>query len=427
MQIKLTHNNDTNVTLAIVADQETLSKIKETILRRLSKSVKVAGFREGKAPLEMVEKNLDPQMLQSEFIDQVLNHYYIQAITKENLRVVGQPEVNLKKFVPFTTFEFDVTVNVIGEVTLPDYKSITVPAKKATVTAEDVKEVVNSLRKRLAQKSPVERAAKEGDEAIIDFKGTDDKGEPVNGADGKAYPLALGSNTFIPGFETNVIGMKPGEEKSFTIPFPKDYGVKALQNKKVTFAVTVQSVNELVEPKADDEFAKQAGPFTSLQHLKDDIKQQLTLERQNEADRNRENEILQKIAEKTKVAIPDSVIDEQVQRLEEDEKQNLMYRGQTWQEHLDAEGVTEEEHRARNRKDAAEQVKIGIMIGAIGDKEGVEVTPEEIEVRIQLLKGQYTDKAMQAELDKPEARQDIAARLRTEKIVALVANSKSSK
>lgn len=427
MQIKLTHNSDTNATLAIVADKETLTKVKETILRRFAKSVKVAGFREGKAPLDMIEKNLDPQTLQSEFIDQVLNHYYIQAVTKENLRVVGQPEVNLKKFVPFDTFEFDVTVNVIGEVKLPNYKTITVPAKKAAVSADEVKEVIESLRGRLAERKSVERASKDGDEVIIDFKGTDNKGAAVNGADGKDYPLTLGSNTFIPGFEPNVIGLKAGEEKTFTIPFPKDYGVKALQGKKVTFAITVKSVNERALPKIDDEFAKQAGPFTSLAHLKEDIKQQLTLERQNELDRARENELLQKIASKTTVAIPDSVIDEQVIRAEEDEKQNLLYRGQTWQEHLDGEGVTEEEHRARNRKDAAEQVKIGIMIGAIGDKENVEITPEEVEVRLQLLKGQYPDPAMRAELDKPEARQDIAARLRTEKIVSLLTGYAAAK
>lgn len=427
MQIKLTYTNETSATLNIVADQETLTKIKETILRQLSKNVKVAGFREGKAPLEMVEKNLDPQMLQSEFIDQVLNHYYIQAVTKENLRVVGQPEVNLKKFVPFTTFEFEVNVTVIGEVKLPNYKTITVPAKKATVSADDVKDVIESLRKRAAEKKIVDRAAKDGDEVVIDFKGTDEKGKPVNGADGKDYPLTLGSDTFIPGFEPNIVGLKAGEEKTFTIPFPKDYGVKALQGKKVTFAVTAKSVSELALPKADDDFAAKVGPFTSLQHLKDDIKQQLTLERQNELDRARENELLQKIAAKTTVAIPDSVIDEQVLRAEEDERQNLTYRGQTWQEHLDGEGVTEEEHRARNRKDAAEQVKIGIMIGAIGDKENVVVTPEEIEVRLQLLKGQYADKAMQAELDKPEARQDIAARLRTEKIIALLTKDASTK
>ncbi|MCX6727766.1 MAG: trigger factor [Candidatus Saccharibacteria bacterium] len=418
MQIKLTRNSDTNVTLAIVADEQTLTKIKSSTLQNLNSSnLKIAGFRAGKAPLEMVEKHIDPQTLQSEFIDTVLNHYYRQAMIKENLRVIGEPTVDLKKFVPFTTFEFEVTVDVLGDVTLPDYKKIKLAKTEAKIDEAQVKEVVESLRSRLADKKEVTRAAKNGDEVTIDFKGVDAKGEAVNGAEGKDYPLQLGSNSFIPGFEPAVVGVKPGESKTFTIPFPKDYGVKALQGKKVTFTITANKIEELVLPKIDDDFASKAGPFETLKDLKADIKRQLTIEKQNELDRTYETELLRAIAKKTKVAIPDSVIDEQVDRAEQDERQNLVYRGQTWQEHLDGEGVTEEEHRTRNRPDAEEQVKIGIILGAIGDKEEITVTPEELEIRLQLLKGQYTDAKMHEELDKPEGRQDIAARLRSEKII----------
>jgi len=423
MQIKLTHNSDTNVTLTIVADSTTLAKIKESTLRKMNSSnLKVAGFRPGKAPLDMVEKNLDQQALQSEFIDTVLNHYYGQAMIKENLRVVGQPTVNLKKFVPFTTFEFDVTVDILGDVKLPDYKKIKKTKTEAKITTENVAEVIESLRKRLAEKNEVKRAAKDGDEVTIDFKGTDAKGNPVDGADGKDYPLLLGGNTFIPGFEPEVVGIKIGDTKTFTIPFPKDYGVTALQGKKVTFEISAKKIAELVLPKADDDFASKAGPFETLKELKADIKRQLGIEKQNELDRAFETELLREIAKKTAVAIPDAVIVDQVQRAEQDERQNLTYKGQTWQEHLEAEGVSEEEHRKRNRPDAEEQVKIGITLGAIGDAEDITVTPEELEIRMQLLKGQYTDPAMQAELDKPEGRQDIAARLRSEKIITLLTN-----
>ena len=422
MQIKLTHNSDTNVTISIVADLENLTKIKETIVRRLGSSVKVAGFRPGNAPLDLIEKNLDQQILQSEFIDQVLNYGYSQAVVNEKLRTVGQPEVNLKKFVPFTTCEFDITVDVLGEVTLPDYTKMKKVKPAVKVDAAQVTEVLTSLQTRMATKKSVDRAAKDGDEVVIDFKGVDDKGKPVNGAEGKDYPLTLGSNSFIPGFEPAVVGVKKGEEKTFTIPFPKDYGVAALQGKKVTFTITAKEISELTPPKLDDAFAEQAtnGQIKTMTDLKADIKRQLEHEKSNEADRAFETELLRDIAAKTKVAIPASVIDDQVMRLEQDEKQNLMYRGQTWEEHLKGEGVTEEEHRARNRKDAEEQVKIGIVIGAIGDKENIEVTPEELEVRIALLKGQYNDPAMHAELDKPEGRQDIAARIRSEKIVAKI-------
>lgn len=417
MQLKITHNSDTNLTINIIADSENLEKIKTAVVKKLGSNVKIAGFREGKAPIDLIEKNINPDHLQQEFIDQVLNHYYIQAISKEKIRVVGQPTVNLKKFVPFNTFEFDVTVDVLGVVKLPDYTKIKVKRPEVKVTEEQVKEVIESLRKRLADKKAVERPAKDKDEVLIDFKGVDKDGKAINGADGKDYPLILGSNSFIPGFEPALIGLKKGEEKTFTIPFPKDYGVAALQGKKVTFTVTIKEISELSLPKLDDDFASKSGPFKTLKDLKEDIKKQLTYEKQREEDRKYETEILRQIAAKTKVAIPDSVIDDQVLRLEQDERQNLIYRGQTWEEHLKAEGVTEEEHRKRNKKDAEEQVKIGIVLGAIGDKENIEVTPEELEIRMSLLRGQYTDPQMQAELDKPEARQDIAARLRSEKII----------
>ena len=422
MQITLTRNSDTNVTIAIAADLQTMAKIKDSIVRRLGAQVKVAGFRPGKAPQEIIEKNLDSQLLQSEFIDQVLNHYYTQAVIKERLRTTGQPTVNLKKFVPFTTCEFEVTVDVLGDVTLPDYTKMKKTKPSISVDTAQVKEVLTSLQTRMATKKSVDRAAKDGDEVVIDFAGVDDKGKPVNGADGKDFPLTLGSNTFIPGFEPELIGLTNGQEKTFTIPFPKDYGVAALQDKKVTFTITVKEINELTVPKLDDEFAKSAtnGQLNTMDDLKKDIKRQLLHEKTSEADRAFETEILRDIASKTKVAIPASVIDEQVLRLEQDEKQNLLYRGQSWEEHLASEGVTEAEHRERNRKDAEEQVKIGIVIGAIGDKEKIEVTPEELEVRIALLKGQYSDPTMQAELDKPEGRQDIAARIRSEKIVAKI-------
>jgi trigger factor len=165
----------------------------------------------------------------------------------------------------------------------------------------------------------------------------------------------------------------------------------------------------------DDDFAKSAGPFQSVADLKADIKKQLTAERQRENDQQYINDFLLKVAEKTDVAIPASLVEEEIERMEAEEKRNLTYRGQTWEEHLKAEGITAEEHRERQRDNAQLRLKNSLILGEIADRENISVTPEELEMRIQLLKGQYVDPAMQAELDKTENRREIHSRMITDK------------
>jgi trigger factor len=417
MNVTTTYTNDTTAEMNITCDAADLAPIKEHVLKELAGRVgSVPGFRKGKAPLAMVEKQLDPSLVQSEFIEHAINSMFMAAADQEKLRAVAQPNVELKKFVPYDTLEFIATLEVIGEIKLGDYKKVAVTPKKVTVSAKDVDEVLEQLQERQAKHNEVKRAAKDGDRVTIDFKGTDAKTkEPIAGADGTEYPLVIGSNTFIPGFEPELVGLKAGDEKSFDIVFPKDYGSKELQSKKVTFAITIHKVEASELPKLDDAFAAATGPFKTLVELKKDVKDQLTKERESEATREYENELITAIADKTTVAIPKSVVEEQLDRLEQEEKQNLMYQGQTWEEHLKAEGQTAEEHREKNWAPAELRVKAGLVLAEIAEKENIVVTPEELEVQIQLLKGQYTDEKMHAEIDKPENRRDITSRILTQK------------
>lgn len=416
MQVQKKNVSETKIQLTIVADENMLQEVKSLVLRRLARQVKTPGFRQGKAPISLIEKQVDQALLQSEFLDEAVNHMYVDALQSERIRPVDRPEVSIKKFVPFSTLEVEATVEAVGDIKLPDYKKIKVEKKTAKITAKQIDDVIESLRERTAERKEVTRAAKTGDEVVIEFVGVDAKTkEPINGADGKDYPLILGSNTFIPGFEDNLAGMKVGEEKSFDITFPDDYGVKALQKRKVTFTVTATKVNEIVKPKVDDEFAAKVGPVKTVAELKADIKTQMEAEQQQQTERDFESEILEKITDKAEVAIPKVLVDEEIARVELDEKQNLMYRGQTWEEHLKDEGVTEEEHFEQKRPGAEKNVKAGLVLTEIADKEGITVTPEELEVRLQILKGQYQDKQMQAELNKPENRREISNRLVTEK------------
>lgn len=427
MQVKTSNNSPTSLTLTFTVNEADLSPLRQAAVKALGKDVKLSGFRPGKAPQNLIEKNLDQGVLESQVIEQAVNKFYVAVLDKEKIRPVSRPEVSIKKFVPYSLLEFETKVDVIGKVTVPDYKKIKKVAPVVKLTEKDVTEVLETLKSRMAEKKDVDRAAKAGDEATISFKGVDAKGEAINGAEGKDYPLQLGSNAFIPGFEDNVIGMKPGDEKTFTLTFPKDYGVKALANKKVTFTVTVSKVQELVLPKVDDEFAKKAGPFKDLAGLKKDIKEQLTVERQQEANRDFEQLLLEEITSKSKVEIPEALVEEQLDASEREERQNLVYRGQTWEEHLKEEGVTEKEHRAKNRVKAELRVKASLVLSEISEKEGLDVTPEELDLRIQLLKGQYQDAKMQEELDKPENRRDIAMRMLAEKTIEKLVGYATSK
>lgn len=417
MRVERTDLDSTKAKLVISGDVTDMEPIKRHVLAHFRHRVQIPGFRAGSAPLAMVEKNIDQKMFLDEFMEHALNHFYTQAIKGQNLRPVGQPQVQLKKFVPFTDMLFEVETETIGDVSLPDYKRIKLSRTQASVTAKDVNDVIKSLQTRLAKREEVERPSKSGDELVIDFAGKDKDGKPVSGTEAKDYPLILGSESFIPGFEDNLTGVKAGESKEFKVKFPADYTVVVMRNSEVAFKVKVKKVNELEMSKLDDSFASQVGPFKTLAELKADVKKQLNIERQQQLDKDYENRLISEVVAQSKVAIPDSLIDEDINRMEDEEKRNLTYKGQTWQEHLKEEGINEQQHRDRQRPRAEERIKAGIILGEIADKEGITVAPAEVEARIKILKGQYQDEAMRAELDKPQARRDIEARLLTEKTI----------
>lgn len=420
MQITRIDNTSTQIKLLISASADELAPIKEQTVKRLGKDVKLPGFRSGKAPQALIEKNLDQNMLQNDFLDEAMTQLYAKATLQENIRPVTRPEVAIKKFVPYSMLEYEVTTEIVGNIKLPNYRNISVTQEKPVITTKDVTGVIDSLKLRMAEKKEVTRAAKSGDEAIIDFKGTNAKKEPIEGAEGSDYPLQLGSAAFIPGFEDNVIGLKPGAEKTFVLTFPKDYGAKDLAGKKVTFTVTLKKVNELVEPKADDAFAAKVGPFKSLEELKTDIKKQLTAEREREAEENYQDAVLRKLSEKTTMDIPDSLIKQQVIYNLDEIRRNLVQAGKTYEEYLKAEKKTEEAHKKELEQPAHEQLKASLILSEIAEVENITLEPEELNIRVQMLKGQYKDPAMQAELDIPENRRSIASRMLSEKVINFV-------
>ncbi|HUC95400.1 MAG TPA: trigger factor [Candidatus Saccharimonadia bacterium] len=406
--------------IKITADAAEILEKKDHMLRdHFASRVKIPGFREGKAPLNLIEKNVDQNVFQAEFLDEIINDLYSKAINQDKIKVVDQPKISIVKFVPFESLEFDADVSILGDVVLPDYKKIKLTKKsKTSVTQKDIDEVIDRIKKQVSEKKDVNRAAKLGDQVWIDFKGEDLDKKPVKGADGNDYPVVLGSKTFIPGFEDNLIGLKAGADKTFKLVFPKDYQLKALASREVTFYVHMIKVQELIEPVVDDALAAKVGPFTTVAELTNDVKKQLEFQKQSDIDKEYESQLLELIVAKTKLTIPESLITQEVDNRLKELKQNLTYRGQTFNEFLEQENTNEEDYLKNVIKpEALKRLKGSIVLSEISELETINLTNEEVDSRIELMKKQYSDPASVEEMAKPEFKREVASRMVAEKTI----------
>ncbi len=418
--------SSTKAELQLIAGAKEISDIKKLVVSELGRSIKVPGFREGRAPLNIVEKNIDGSTLQSHVLNDAVNRFVGEAMNAEKLRSVGRPNVTISKFVPYQELELKIETEIIGNIELPDYKKIKLAKPEVKVKTEDVNKVLDGLRTKEAVRIDVKRAARLGDEAIIDFEGTDIKThDKINGGSAKNYPLLLGSGSFIPGFEDEIVGLKPNEQKEFVITFPKDYGLAALRNRKVSFKVKVSTLNELKQPPMDDKFAAKIGPFQTMQELRSDIKKSLIDEQNATIERDYQNKLIQKISDGTTVDIPQSLIDEESANIDRDERQNFAYRRMTFEQYLDSEGINEEQYKKLIKDNAIKRIKTALILTEIAEGEGLTVTDAEIDENIAFLKKTYDDPKMQSELDKPESRREIWSKLLSEKVLALITNSAS--
>lgn len=421
MQLNTTYQNPTLAMLEITASSEELNSIKNKVLKSLSSEIKVPGFRAGHVPSEVVEKNIDSNRLQSVFLDEAINLLYQAAVKKEKLRPVDQPKVSIKAFVPFTQLELDFEVPTVGPLKLGDYKKHKAKLLEAKVSDKEIQTVLDNLAIRASDYKLVERKSQQGDRVWIDFVGKDSKGNPIERADGKDYPLILGSKTFIPGFEENLSGFKAGDKTNFTVTFPKNYGQADLQNKKVTFEVSLNKVEEVIKPDFNDEFAKKMGPFKSIEQLKADVQAQLQFEKDEASRRDYEAAVIKEISEKSSVELPQIIIDKQAEEMLGQFKRDLAAQGQTWPEFVKNLSKTEDEYLEEVIKPAAaERIKAGLVLSAIAEAEKLTVSESELDKRIMALKKQYSDAEMVKQLDKPENQQDIAARILSEKTIAFL-------
>lgn len=416
MKITVKHLSDTKVALTILVSKDELDAAEQVALTKLSKSVKAPGFRAGKVPSSVAAKYVNPQALAEQTLDDALSKAVSQAFVDEKIPALDRPQIDIKKYVPGQELEFVAEAEILPTVVLGKYKKMGIKKNTEKVTEKDISDVVDRMRKGFAKRVTVDRLAKRDDEVVIDFTGKRD-GVVFDGGSSKDYTLSLGSNQFIPGFEEAIVGHKKGDTFEVPLRFPGDYHAESLAGADVVFTVAIKDVKEIELPKLDDDFAKTAGPFKTLQDLKSDIKRELGLAKEREAVESFKDALVEKLISLSKVPVPDVLLSDQMKSIEQDMSQNLMYQGMTLDMYLKSKGLSKEDWLKTEVKSAAEKrVKAGLVLSELSKAEKITATDEELAAQINKYQEQYGNRSGQ-DFTSPEMQRDIANRLLTEKTV----------
>lgn len=419
MKTTIKHLSDTKIQLTISLDTKELADAEKVALSKLAKDVKVPGFRKGRVPIAVASKNVDPNVLQEKTLDNAVSKAVAQSFLDEKIQVLDRPTVEVKKYVPREMLEFTAEAEILPKITLGNYKKLKVTPEKVTVTAKDVDEIIDRMRQGVAEKKEVTRAAKEGDETIIDFVGKK-AGVAFEGGTGTDYALTLGSKSFIPGFEEGIVGKKTGETFDLELKFPDDYHAADLKGATVTFTTTLKSVKESVLPEVDDVFAAKSGPFTSADEMKADIKTKLTEQKEGEVREKMKDEFVKQLIAVSKVPTPEILVADQAKSIEQDFERNLTYQGLSIDQYLVTQKFKDKDEwfEKEVKPTAIKRVKAGLALAELSKIEKITATNEELEAHIELYKKQYANNVEALkQFDDPEVRRDIMNRLLTEKTV----------
>ena len=406
------------VALTIETSAEEFEAAVNKAYLKMRGKINVPGFRVGKAPRKIIEKMYGAEVFYEEAVNIILPDAYEAAVKEQGLETVGYPQVELESCTKDGVV-FKCTVAVYPEVKLGQYKGLEAPKAEVKVAAADVNARLKEMADRNSRLVSVERAVKKGDTADIDFEGFDN-GVAFDGGKGENFDLEIGSGSFVPGFEDQLIGMKAGEEKDIDITFPENY-TPELAGKPVVFHVKVNEVKVKEVPAIDDEFAKDVSEFDTLKDLKADIKKKMTAERTEAAQRAFEDVLMAKVAEGVEADIPQEMVELQAERMMEQFKQQLASQGIPFDQYLKMTGTTEADFRQQAEGPASEQVKMDLAVEAIIKAEGLEASDEDVENEMKSVAEKY---GMDLDTVKKYLRpEDVKEQVVREKVMKLVADN----
>mgnify|MGYP002538727220 CR=1 FL=1 len=355
--------------------------------------VAIPGFRKGHAPRKMIENMYGEGVFYDEAFELIFDEVYGPAIDENKLEVVDRPQVDIQQIGTGKNLQFTCEVFVKPDVTLGEYKGVEVKREHTLVTEDDVNaEIEKERNKQAAEVSVDDRAVAEGDTVNLDYSGSVD-GVKFAGGTAENQTLKIGSHTFIPGFEEQMVGMNVGEEKDITVTFPEQYHSEELAGKEAVFHVKVNAIEETVLPEADDEFAKDVSEFDTIAELRADKRKKLEEAAELRAKNQRENELIEKACENAAVEIPEAMIERQMDHILNDIRYRLSMQGISLEDYCKYTGTSIEDMRKEMREDAAKRVKSQLVLEAIGKAEAVEAAAEEIEEKLNEYAAQFGDKA----------------------------------
>lgn len=390
------------------------------VLKGIQKNANIKGFRKGKAPLAKI-KGLYQHEVKQDVLDKLISKHYQMALTEHTLAPIGYPQVDFQSLEEDSDFEFTAEFEVRPDVKLQQYKGLKIQKEKFEITDDQINTVLDNIRNSRKESSPIfeDRPAQNGDVAVIDFFGTID-GAPLPGGQGEDHKLELGSNSFIPGFEEGVVGMKVGVAQDLKLKFPDDYHANEIAGKEVVFKVTLKALEKSVIPEANDELADKVGGFSTLEELKDAIKQDLTLGEEGRIKEDTRNRILKALVESNPVEVPKSMLAEQKKMLIDDVKMKMQNQGMTPDQF--SEYVNKWD--ADFNDSASFMIQSSFLVDAIATENKLRANEEDVQLKITQYAaetGMEVDKINDFYKD-PNKRANLKYQLTEEKVIEFLIN-----
>lgn len=419
MQIEVKKLPKSQVELTVELNQEEMRPHIERAAKHISEHRDIKGFRRGFAPYDMVKTEVGEMAIYEAALERMVQHGYYQAVREKKIETLGMPEVSVKKLAPGNTMQFTAVVAVLPEITLPDLTKIRIEKKEKKIGDKEVEETLDTLRKMRGTEEVKEGPAAKEDKAVLDMDLCIDN-VPVEGGVTKDHGVYLNEEYYVPGLPEQLEGLKKGDEKSFTLPFPKEHYQKHLAGKDVQFKVKVKDIFERKFPTLDDEFAKGLGQ-ENIAQLKELLQTNLQTEADNKESERQEIEMLEQLVEKTKFGddIPAILLENEARRMVAEMKSRLEERGMSFEDYLASIKKSVEELAAGYKEDALKRVKTTLFLRTYAKANTIEPTPEEIQQEINTMKEAYKDQ--------PDIAQQIESEDTRESLKAIQRNRKAIK